>query len=246
MIDLSGKIAALTGADRGIGLATARLLSQAGAKVYASCLEVPDHDEKDIVFDVVNLLENGAPKEWITTIEERTGDAIDVLVNNAGGVVGQKSRPVDEVTLEEWRVIVSLNLEAIFQTCQAAAPAMRQAKSGRIINVSSGAGLRASRTGVQAYTAAKHGVVGLTRQLAIELGAYGITVNSVAPGFIRSNPDSEAIWNEWSPAQQENLINSIGLRRLGKPEDIANAILFFASDLAAFVNGEILSVNGGR
>jgi len=128
---------------------------------------------------------------------------------------------------------------------RAAAPGMRQAGRGRIVNISSGAGLQASLTGIQAYASAKHAVVGLTRQLAHELGPHGITVNSVAPGLIPSNPASAAQWESYGEAKQQAMLGAIALRRLRTPQDIANAVLFFASPLADFVNGQVLQVNGG-
>ena len=112
--------------------------------------------------------------------------------------------------------------------------------------ISSGAGLQASLTGIQAYASAKHALVGLTRQLAHELGPHGITVNSVAPGLIPSNPASVAQWDGYGAAGQAAMIERIALRRLGTPQDIAHAVLFFASPLADFVNGQILGVDGGK
>jgi len=125
-------------------------------------------------------------------------------------------------------------------------PAMKKAGRGRIVNISSGAGLQASLTGIQAYCSAKHAVIGLTRQLAHELGPFGITVNSVAPGFIRSNPATERQWESYGPDGQLALVDRIAMKHLGSAQDIANAVIFFASDLASFVNGQVLSVDGGR
>jgi 3-oxoacyl-[acyl-carrier protein] reductase len=122
---------------------------------------------------------------------------------------------------------------------------MKRARKGRIVNISSGAGVRSSRTGIHAYTAAKHAVVGLTRQLASELGAYGITVNSVAPGFVRSTAETERDWQALGAAGQQKLVESIALRRLGTPDDIGNAVLFFASEHASWITGQVLLVDGG-
>ena len=118
--------------------------------------------------------------------------------------------------------------------------------SGRIVNISSGAGLAASLTGIQAYCSAKHAVVGFTRQLAHELGPFGITVNSIAPGFIRSNPASEKQWAGYGEEGQRALVERIAMKRLGTAQDIANSVVFFASDLAGFVNGQVLAVDGGK
>jgi 3-oxoacyl-[acyl-carrier protein] reductase len=125
-------------------------------------------------------------------------------------------------------------------------PGMKASRFGRIVNISSGAGLRTSLTGIQAYAAAKAAQIGLTRQLAQELGAWNITVNNVAPGFVRSNPTTERQWESYGPEGQQKLVDSLYLKRLGSADDIAAAVLFFASDLAGWITGQILSVDGGR
>jgi Dehydrogenases with different specificities (related to short-chain alcohol dehydrogenases) len=123
---------------------------------------------------------------------------------------------------------------------------MKAAKYGRIINISSGAGLGISLTGIQAYASAKAAQIGLTRQLAHELGEWGITVNNVAPGFVRSNPTTERQWESYGADGQRALVDGIALKRLGSPDDIANAVLFFASDYASWITGQVLSVDGGK
>ena len=123
---------------------------------------------------------------------------------------------------------------------------MKTARRGRIVNISSGAGLGVSLTGIQAYAAAKAALVNLTRQLAHELGAWSITVNSVAPGFVLSNPSTERQWQSYGAEGQRALIDSIALKRLGTPEDIAYGVLFLASDYASWITGQILSIDGGK
>ena len=123
---------------------------------------------------------------------------------------------------------------------------MKASRAGRIVNISSGAGLGVSLTGIQAYAAAKAAQIGLTRQLAHELGPFGITVNNVAPGFVRSNPTTEKQWESYGEEGQKRLVESLWLRRLGSASDIAHAVLFFASDHAGWITGQVLSVNGGR
>ncbi len=167
-------------------------------------------------------------------------------MNNAGGVAGQGPKPLEDVSDADWDKIIAVNLGAAFALSRAAAPGMKKMKQGRIINISSGAGLQASLTGIQAYCSAKHAVVGLTRQLAHELGPFGITVNSVAPGFVRSNPATERQWEGYGAEGQKALVERIALKRLGSAQDIANAVIFFASDLASFVSGQVLSVDGGK
>src|SRR5690606_37071584 len=113
-------------------------------------------------------------------------------------------------------------------------------------NISSGAGLRVSLTGIQAYASAKAGQIGFTRQLAHEVGQYGITVNNVAPGFILSNPTTEKQWQSYGEDGQRQLVESTATRRLGRPEDIAHAVLFFADDASDWITGQVISVDGGR
>ena len=169
-----------------------------------------------------------------------------MLVNNAGGVLGQVGQPLEDVSPEEWQAIFDVNTTGAFYTAQAVAPGMKEAGAGRIVNISSGAGLGVSKTGIQAYASAKAAQIGLTRQLAHELGPYGITVNNVAPGFVRSNPTTERQWQAYGDEGQKRLIEGIALRRLGATADIANAVLFLASDYAGWISGVVLSVDGGR
>jgi 3-oxoacyl-[acyl-carrier protein] reductase len=245
-----GKVVAVTGAGHGFGRAIAQSFADLGARVFATDILADELAETaapgGIVTRVVDLRDRAAGAAWIHQIEAETAGAIDVLVNDAGGVAGQEHKPLEEVSDEAWNVIFDINVNAAFLLCRAAAPAMKRAQSGRIVNISSGAGLQASLTGIQAYCSAKHAVVGLTRQLAHELGPFNITVNSVAPGFIRTNAATERQWAGYGPDGQRELVRRIAMQRLGTAQDIANAVLFFASDLAQFVTGQILQVDGGR
>jgi 3-oxoacyl-[acyl-carrier protein] reductase len=123
---------------------------------------------------------------------------------------------------------------------------MKRVGNGRIINITSGAGLNISLTGIQAYAAAKAGLVHLTRQLAHELGAFGITVNSIAPGFVRSNANTERQWQAYGEEGQQKLVDGIAMKRLGTPEDIAYGALFLASEYASWITGQILPIDGGK
>ena len=249
-IRFGGQTVAVTGAGHGFGRCIAQTFAHLGARVFATDISADELAETaasgGIVTKAVDLRDRAAGAAWIKQIESQTGGAINVLVNNAGGVGGQSNRPLEDVTDEAWNALFDINVNAAFMLCRAAAPAMKHARRGRIVNTSSGAGLQASLTGIQAYCAAKHAVVGLTRQLAHEFGPYNITVNSVAPGFIRTNPATEKQWESYGPDGQKALVERIALKRLGTAQDIANAVVFFASDLAGFVNGQILQVDGGR
>ena len=196
---------------------------------------------------MVDLTDREASAAWIKDIEHRSsGRAIDILINNAGGVAGQTNRPLEEVPYEDWDKIFAINVGAAMVMSRAVVPGMKRHGSGRIVNISSGAGLQASLTGIQAYCSSKHAVIGLTRQLAHEFGPFGITVNSVAPGFIRTNESTEKQWESYGPDGQKALVERIALKRLGSAQDIANGCVFFASELASFVNGQVIQVDGGR
>ncbi len=243
-----GQVVAVSGAGHGLGRAIAEAFAGLGARVFGCAPdESPNKSQVGgVAMAQVDLASRAAGAAWIAEVEQAAGAPIGVLVNNAGGVAGQVFQPVEEVADDDWDRVLAVNLGAAFALCRAAAPGMKRAGQGRIVNISSGAGLQASLTGIQAYASAKHAVVGLTRQLAHELGPHGITVNSVAPGLIPSNPASAAQWAGYGPARQAAMLDAIALRRLGTPQDIANAVLFFASPLASFVNGQVLQVDGGR
>jgi 3-oxoacyl-[acyl-carrier protein] reductase len=168
------------------------------------------------------------------------------LVTAAGGVRGQVGRPLQEVTEPDWRAVFAANVDAAMWCAQAFAPAMKARGAGRIVTISSGAGLKASLTGIQAYAAAKHALIGLTKQLALELGPSGITVNSVAPGFVLSNPATQKQWEAFGPDRQAQIIGNIHMRRLGQASDIAAAVTFLCSDHAAWITGQTLQVDGGH
>jgi 3-oxoacyl-[acyl-carrier protein] reductase len=240
---------AVSGAGHGLGRAIAHTFADLGAIVHGCDLSAKNLAEtkggRSISTSVVDLADRKAAAAWIAGIEAG-GKPIFCLVNNAGGVAGQVWRPLEDIPDEDWDRVFAINIGAAMALSRAAAPGMKKAGTGRIVNISSGAGLQASLTGIQAYCSAKHAVIGLTRQLAHELGPFGITVNSVAPGFIRSNPSSEKQWESYGPAGQQALVDRIALKHLGTAQDIANGVLFFASDLASFVNGQVIQVDGGR
>jgi 3-oxoacyl-[acyl-carrier protein] reductase len=244
-LDFTGKTVAVSGAAIGFGAAIGARFAQAGAQVFG-CDILDGADASGLSMAKVDLLDRKAGAEWIKSIEDRTGRAIDVLVCNAGGVAGQAHKSLEDVGDDDWDRVIGVNLGAAFALCRAAAPAMKNAGQGAIVTITSGAALQASLTGVQAYCSAKHALLGLTRQLAHELGPHGIRVNSVAPGFVRTNPATERQWASYGSEKQRQLVEGIALKRLGTADEIAKAVMFFASDLASFVNGQVLAVDGGK
>ncbi len=246
-----GQTVLVTGAAHGFGRAMAQAFADRGARVFALDVNQEGLAETQRLCGpvcetaVVDVGDRDAVLATVRAIAAEAG-RIDVLVNNAGGVRGQKGRPLEEVSASDWQDILDVNLSGAFFMAQAVAPVMKRQGRGRIINISSGAGRTISLTGIQAYASAKAGQIGLTRQQAHELGPFGITVNCVAPGFVRSNPTTERQWEAMGTEGQAALINQIAMRRLGSPEDIAHAVMFFASDFAGWVTGEILGVDGGK
>jgi 3-oxoacyl-[acyl-carrier protein] reductase len=253
-IEYPGKKVIVTGAAHGFGRAIALAFAKRGADVWACDILAEELAEtekmsKDLKGScqvrTVDITEFEDVSAFVEEAVGKTGP-VDILVNNAGGVCGQVGRPLEEITALEWAEIFEVNVTGAFYFAQAAAPGMKTAKYGRIVNISSGAGLGVSLTGIQAYASAKAAQIGLTRQLAHELGPWGITVNNIAPGFVRSNPTTERQWESYGEEGQKKLVGSLALRRLGKPEDIANGVLFFASDYAGWITGQVLSINGGK
>lgn len=245
-LDFSGKTVFVSGAAQGIGRAIAAAFKEAGAAVLVADIDRQGVTETARQLGAVphhlNLSDRTAVHELIAAMEIPP----DILVHAAGGTRGQVGRPIEEIDEADWRAVFGANTDAFFWLAQACAPAMKAAGCGRMVAIASGAGLRPSLTGIQAYTSAKHALVGLVKQLSWELGPAGITVNAVAPGFVRSNPTTEKQWQAMGADGQKQLIESIHTKRLGTAEDIAAATLFLASDAAAWISGQILSVDGGR
>ena len=241
---LDGKVAIVTGGTRGIGLATVRKFLQNGAKVvlFGSREETVNKALEELKnenanYDVLGLYPNlsniNEVKEVFSTIKDKYGK-IDILVNNAGI---SSSTPLLNYTEEEYDKIVNINLKAVFNCSKEIVPYLKETK-GVILNTSSMVSIYGQASGCM-YPTSKFAVNGLTKSLARELAPFQIRVNAVAPGIIETDMVS-ALPKEMI----EPLIKTIPLRRIGKPEDIANAFLFLASDMASYITGEILQVDG--
>lgn len=248
MLSFSEKRIAISGGAIGFGREMALQFKALSADVHVCDIRaeaMQELAEAGISTYVVDLCDRKAASDWISRVSRQGASPIDVLINNAGGVAGQQGKAIEQVTDAEWDSVLDINLNAAFALSRAVAPLMKQAGQGKIINISSGAALKASLTGVQAYCAAKHALLGLTRQLAHELGPFGIQVNAVAPGFVFTNEATKKQWDNFGEERQQQLLQSIALRRLGNVKDIANTAIFLASDLSSFINGQIISVDGG-
>jgi len=244
VLSLEGRVAVITGAGRGIGAATARLLARAGAHVA-----LLDRDAAGVTHTAEQIgLEGGEALPFTNDITdafalERTFDRVvdewgrlDVLVNNAGLL---KEAPLEELADEDFQETLDVNLRGAMVCARAAVPHMVGKGHGRILSAASGS-IRLGSQGLTAYSAAKAGIVGMTRTWARELGPKGITANVVAPGLI----DSETV-RTVPPQELDATLARIPARRLGRPEEVAAVYLFLASDLASFINGAVVGVDGG-
>ena len=252
-IRFDGRSVIVTGAAHGFGRAISLAFASRGAQVWACDVL---GDELSVTEQqcqatgglctarVVDVRDKVAVEHFVS--EASKSRPVSVLVNNAGGVLGQVGQPLEAVSSEQWQAIFDVNVTGAFYMSQAAAPGMKAARQGRIVNISSGAGLGVSLTGIQAYASAKAAQIGLTRQLAHELGPFGITVNNIAPGFVRSNPTTERQWESYGAEGQRALVENIALKKLGTPDDIAHGVLFLSSDYAGWITGQVLSIDGGK
>jgi len=246
MINLKNNTALVTGGSRGIGRACVQFLSKAGADVAFTyntneklanklCYEYTGENivrsfkvntnNEDYICNVINTVENDFGK-------------IDILVNNAG--IWKKS-DIENLSLDKWNNTININLTGTFLFTKYVVPIMKKNNFGRIINISSTAGQRGEAF-YSHYAASKGGIIAFTKSLAVELGKYNITVNSVAPGWVKTDMTGDVFENKH---EEVKIIKEIPLRKIAVPEDVAGAVIFLASDLASHITGSIINVNGG-
>ena len=239
---LTEKIALVTGAARGIGRAIAARLAKEGATVV--CADMVAADETvDVIRAAggaaeavaLDVTDSAAAREAVEGVVVRHG-SLDILVNNAG-ITGDGLAV--RMSVEQWRRVLTVNLDGAFHLCQPAARAMMRQRSGRIVNIASVVGLMGN-AGQANYAASKAGLIGLTKSLARELGSRGVTVNAVAPGFIQT-----AMTDALDERQRDALLQNLLISRLGEPEDIAAAVAFLAGPDASYITGAVVNVSGG-
>ncbi len=239
------RTALVTGASRGIGRAIAHRLASSGFSICINYFENRAGAEallstitdsgSDAFLAMADVSDQASVQGMFSEIRKKWG-RLDVLVNNAG--IYQRS-PFESLDFPSWKRTLSSNLDSAFLCTAEALPLMKEQHFGRVINISSQLAFKGSRHGAH-YAASKSGMIGLTRSLAIELGQFGITVNMVAPGSIRTR-----ILGGYTEEQLSELSSQIPSRRIGEPEDVASVVAFLASDEASYVNGATVSVSGG-
>ena len=244
MFNLSNKIAIVTGASRGIGSAIAHNLSKAGAKVVLisrsiDALKSVESEIKSNGGEAISITADVSNLESFTNAISQvveTWGTVDILINNAGIT---KDNIILRLKEEDWDAVIDINLKGCFNGIKAVTRPMLKSRSGRIINITSVIGL-IGNSGQSNYAASKAGILGLTKSIAKELGSRNITVNAIAPGYIQTE-----MTDNLDQASKDNLMKSIPLQRLGKPEEIASLVCFLASEEAAYITGQTLNVDGG-
>jgi 3-oxoacyl-[acyl-carrier protein] reductase len=241
MNNLKDKNIIVTGASGGIGNSIVERLNQNGANILATGTRIEKLEELKKKFNNIKILkfdisEHDKIEEFIENATKQLGGSLDCIVNNAGIT---KDNLTIRMSLEEWSKVININLTSTFLMCKYSIKKMLKNKSGKIINITSVVG-HTGNAGQANYTASKAGIVAMSKSLAIEYAKKNINVNCISPGFI-----STAMTDQIDEKFKETIIAKIPSNRLGKPEDIANAVNFLSSDQADYINGETLHVNGG-
>lgn len=238
------RVAIVTGAANGIGLATAAAFAEAGYRVVGWDVGEPEVESDQVAFRRVDVTDRAAVDEAVSAAIAELG-RVDVLINNAGIlrdgllVKAKDGEVVSQLASEDFDAVIAVNLRGVFNCAQAVTPQMIAQGYGRIVNATSVVALYGN-FGQTGYVAAKSGVIGVTKVWARELGRHGITVNAIAPGFVETN-----MVRQMPPRILERMIAATPVGRAGQPADIARAYLFLADEGAGFINGAVLSVDGG-
>lgn len=245
---LENKVAIITGSTRGIGRATAKLFAAEGAKVVVvgtnaelgeNCVAEIKTDGGEAVFCKTDVTSEESLSALVKVALDTYG-RIDILVNNAG--VGGSTANMNDITMDEWDKVLATNLTAPFMLCKNVIPIMEEQGSGAIVNIASMASTGAGRGGL-AYTSAKHGLLGLTRQMSLDHGRTGVRINAVLPGPIETDMIARVLAIPQHPVCMK--IKMSPAARAGRPEEVAQAVVFLASDDASFIHGAALAVDGG-
>ena len=241
MIDLKGKKVLVTGASGGIGKAIAMQLSSSGADL---CLTGRNKSELENLQKIIGrncqiIISDLSNSDGINNLADQAQEImgqIDILVNNAGIT---KDNLFMRMSEDDWNEVININLNSIFKLTKQLIKGMIKRRDGRIINITSVIGV-AGGAGQSNYSASKAGIIAMSKSLAQEVGSRSVTVNSIAPGFIETNMTAEL-----SDDRKEDILRSISVGRLGKPDDIAGAVCFLASDKASYITGQTIHINGG-
>lgn len=252
---LLDRVAIITGAGGGLGAVYARTLAREGATIVAVDIKAEGAEQTARTLQVEGAKASAFagdltnPEQVDRMVSYCLGNygRIDILVNNAGGDPGGGTSLIEQVDLDHWDRIVEMNLKTAFLCCRAVAVPMKRHGYGKIVNVSSRAARSTGWFGAVSpeYSCAKAGVLALTRHVAKELGPYGINVNCLVPSFTISGPALQQAWDNMTPQEQETMLAQTPLRRLPRPEENANVVLFLVSDDSSYISGAAIDVNGG-